>query len=223
MSAVPKGGTSVMQRRVELADGLDYFPTPPWATRALLRHLFGPAPGLACDQSCWEPACGEGHMVRALEEWFGGAVIATDIADYGAQDEICDFTEDRWKPILPVDWIITNPPFARAEAFIERALRLAYVGVAMLVRTSFLEGAGRHDRVFRPGATPPSEILQFAERVPMVKGRLDRHASSATSYCWLVWWTHDDLEPRTRFRWIAPCRRELERDGDYPETEGRLL
>lgn len=48
----------------------------------------------------------------------------------------------------------------------------------------------------------------------MVKGRYDPKASTATSYCWLVWLRHGDGD--TRLRWIAPCRKRLERAGDYP-------
>jgi hypothetical protein len=40
-----------------------------------------------------------------------------------------------------------------------------------LVRNGFLESRGRHSRLFKPH--PPSLVLQFVERVPMVKGRCD--------------------------------------------------
>jgi len=33
----------------------------------------------------------------------------------------------------------------------------------------------------------PAMIAQFVERVPMVKGRWDPNASTATSYAWFVW------------------------------------
>ena len=36
---VPSGSTAVMARRVEAPDSLDFFPTPPWATRALVEHV----------------------------------------------------------------------------------------------------------------------------------------------------------------------------------------
>ena len=60
--------TAVMARRHEPPDSLDYFPTPPWATRALCEHLdhwgkIGP-------ESAWDPACGEGHITRPLAEYF---------------------------------------------------------------------------------------------------------------------------------------------------------
>jgi hypothetical protein len=66
---IPKGSTSVMARRVEPPDSLDYFPTPPWATRALFRHVL-PALGVAAPLGCtWEPACGAGHMASVIGEF----------------------------------------------------------------------------------------------------------------------------------------------------------
>ena len=65
------GGTSVMARRHEALDSLDYFPTPPWATRALFEIIGEDGRDLVC----WEPACGQGHMADVLREYFG-AVIA---------------------------------------------------------------------------------------------------------------------------------------------------
>jgi len=54
----------------------------------------------------------------------------------------------------------------------------------------------------------------------MVKGRLDRKASTATGYCWLVW---DKGERRkSRLGWVPPCRKELERDTDYSIPEKPL-
>ena len=122
--------------------------------------------------------------------------------------------------------MITNPPFRLAEAFILRALPIARRGVAMLSRTVFVEGIGRYERMFAPH--PPSKVAQFVERVPMVQGRLDRKASTATGYAWLIW--EKGFTDETRFSWIPPCRKRLERDGDYtavlhsrigaaPETE----
>jgi len=110
------------------------------------------------------------------------------------------------------DWIITNPPFNKAEEFIRRCEYLSpRAGYAMLVRTAFLEGVGRYDRIFLKN--PPNVVAQFSERVPMVKGRYDPKASTATSYCWLVWFTH--WRPgETMLMWIPPCRRQLEKDGD---------
>lgn len=203
--------TAVMQRRVEPHDSLDDFPTPPWATRALCKHVIR---GGLIEQGAWEPACNRGHMALPLKEYFR-SVYSSDIHDYGwkGQQEVCDFLF----PSITVecDWIITNPPFRLAEQFISKALTIAKRGVAVIVRTSFLEGIGRYERLFSKCA--PSIVAQFTERVVMVKGRLDPVGSTATSYCWLVWQGTSPDFPRTegRFMWIPPCRKQLEREDDY--------
>ena len=54
---------------------------------------------------------------------------------------------------------------------------------------------------------------RFTERVPMVKGRLDKKASTATGYSWLVW--EKDKPSAPRLMWVPPCRKSLERANDY--------
>lgn len=197
-----------MQRRVEPRDSLDDFPTPPWATRALCEFLREQGWQLE-NASAREPAANRGHMVAPLREFFAD-VEAADAHDYDVGFRVHDYL---FGP-LPgrVDFTVTNPPFRLAEQFIERALATSDCGVAMLVRAAFLESVGRYERLF--AETPPSFVLQFSERVVMHKGRLAPEGSTATAYAWLVW-LHDD-ERDTRLRWIAPCRKQLERSGDYP-------
>ena len=64
---------AVMAQRFEAKDSLDDFPTPPWATRALLEHVI-PDKDLA-GRSVWEPACGAGHMAKVLKEYFGRSPV----------------------------------------------------------------------------------------------------------------------------------------------------
>lgn len=51
----------------------DFYPTPPEATVALMDFL-----DLPKGTKIWEPACGQGHMVKVMEQ-MGYAVIGTDI------------------------------------------------------------------------------------------------------------------------------------------------
>lgn len=197
---------AVMAQRREPPDSLDFFPTPPWATRALLTHVLWPTwiEGV----SAWEPACGEGHMSEVLREYFGD-VKASDVFPYGAGQAL-DFLDEI--PFDKIGWVITNPPFKIAEDFALRGLEHADIGVALLVRSVWLEGTGRYARLFRPH--PPSIVAQFCERVPMTKGRWDPNASTATSYAWVVW-LKKPLFPGTRFEWIPPgCRIALTKPDD---------
>ena len=198
---------AIMAQRHEPSDSADDFPTPPWATRALLEHVLTGVD--FANKSCLEPACGRGYMSRPLSERFA-SVTSSDAFDYGFSD-VRDFLRAPHSA-RSVDWIITNPPFRLAQDFIERALHVARDGVAMLARTVFLESVGRYNGLFRE--RPPAVFAQFTERVPMVKGRVDAKASTATGYAWFVW-RHDMPNQEARLAWIPPCRRRLERLGDY--------
>ena len=218
--------TAVMQRRVEPHDSLDDFPTPPWATRAICEFLTGLGFDLAMSD-CREPCANRGHMVAPLREVFGH-VMASDVFDYGAGFRVQDYLFGPDSYLDRTDWTFLNPPFRLAQEFIERAIRLSRVGVAVIARSAFSEGQDRAAELFLPN--PPSFELQFSERVVMLKGRLIRagavdpfaekpgtKASTATSYSAFIWLKRDAAPADTRKRWIAACRKRLERDGDYPE------
>jgi hypothetical protein len=205
---------AVMSQRLEPLDSPDDFPTPPWATRALLEHVIG-SQSLS-NLSCLEPACGAGHMAKVLKEYFG-EVRFSDAYDYG-YGPVSDYLKIPHEA-KSVDWVITNPPFRLAEEFVLHSLGVARRGVAMLVRTVFLESVGRYNRLFRDH--PPTEFAQFVERVPMVRGRLDKKASTATGYAWLVW--EHGVEHRSNVVWIPPCRRNLEYPNDYTDRQLGLI
>lgn len=228
----PNGARAIMDDRREPDDSLDYFPTPPWATRALIEQVLRPIGfGDLRDYFIWEPACGEGHIAGVLQE-YGAIVHATDIFDYSVGDVhppawggVQDFlaaepTDDE------IDWIITNPPFGEVSlAFVLKALGLARRGVAMFVRQQWLEGVGRYNALF--GVTPPTIYAQFAERVPLHKGKWDPDGDTATAYCWVVWITGRDPWP---VRWIPPGQRVIcSRDDDrerftaHPVTSLQIL
>jgi hypothetical protein len=202
----PKGFTSVMAGRLEPPDALDFFCTPPWATRALCKHvLFASGGSFPMPLSAWEPAAGEGHMAEVLMEYFQ-QVRASDVFDYGCGYEVGSFVgcgPDVATVLSVPDWIITNPPFNLACEFALRAISIARAGVALLVRSAWSEGGDRYRDLF--SKHPPALIAQFAERVPMVKGRWNPDASSATAYAWFVW--RAPATGETRFMWIPPGQR----------------
>jgi len=198
------------QNRRAPRGGPEDFPTPPWATRAFLNHVL---PAALHDKTCWEPAANRGFMVRPLQERFGN-VIGSDLHDYGVGFPMVDFLTGPTPADhgQRVDWIITNPPFNLAEEFVQRALCVVNVGVAFILRSSWMEGKGRHERLFNP--RPPSVIAQHTERVPMVQGRLDRKAVTQMPYAWFVW-EQNPQKAGTEFVWIPPSRKQMERDDDY--------
>jgi hypothetical protein len=205
--AIPSGHSAVMAMRAptDPAD-LDYFPTPPWAARAggeLIKRLDPAA------RSCWEPACGEGHMAHGLADYFA-IINQSDVHPYRAGQLVRDFLAPMPTGTV-TDWIITNPPFNRAGDFVQLGMDRARRGVAMLLRLVFLEGAKRHFLLYGPN--PVTVVAPFAERVPMVKGRWDPEASSATAYAWFIW--QKGVPPGPRLEPIPPgTRARLSREGD---------
>ncbi len=217
----------VIVRRHDPPDSLDFYPTPPWATRALCDLVIRPRR----TWRCWEPAAGEGHMAEVLGEYFG-EVIASDVHDYGCGYDVGSFVAIAGgldlgdviaAPDPAPDWIITNPPFNKAVEFFARARRVAKRGVALLLRTAWLETDDRFTAVF--SADPPNIVAVFAERVPMHKGRWLPDGRSTTSYSWFVWSKPPGrFSPgrllglkgeATRLVWIPPGQRKrLERAGD---------
>lgn len=198
---------AVMAQRVESKESLDDFPTPPWATRALIEHIIGTE--AVSDKTCLEPACNRGFMSVPLKQYFK-EVTSSDVFDYG-YGEISDFLGRSYKA-SSFDWVITNPPFKVAEDFVREGLRVARIGVAMLTRTVFIESVGRYERLF--SVNPPWKFAQFVERVPMVKGRLEKTASTATGYCWILW-LKDAPNAPPELCWVPPCRKALELESDY--------
>lgn len=228
--------SAVMNQRVEPSTSHDYFGTPAWATRSVVRYLQLPRTSIVLD-----PACGRGHMLRPLAESFD-LVMGSDIQDlgFGAVRDFLQVHEGdfggRDFPEVP-DWIFLNPPFRLAADFIRHSLSLASEGVAALVRTNFAETRGRYTSLFRD--VRPTYRLQFVDRVVMHKGdppdpdiavrvwdeKKQRHVwrkpSTATSYEWMVWQKGTD-HGRTEADWLAYPRSELTKPGDYlvPDCQG---
>jgi len=202
---------AVVQQRTMPHDSLDFFPTPPWATRALFFAL--KLNSFKFDnKSVWEPGCGRGDMSRVLHDYFD-EVYSSDIHDYGYGD-VQDFLFNG------VDYdptcIVANPPFNLAQAFIFKALERASDMVAIFARSALAEGKTRYLELYNP--IPPALILQFTQRVSCVPGRLDPKASLPTAYSWYIW-RKGNLTSKTQFAWIPPCRKNLEMPGDYPDQE----
>lgn len=110
----------------------DYYPTPENVTYALAQRLN------LHGMTVWEPACGAGHMARALEQC-GATVIATELHHQGYGDGGVDFLS---ADAISCDWIITNPPFRLSEQFIERCIEHRK-NFAMLLKSQYWHSARR--------------------------------------------------------------------------------
>jgi hypothetical protein len=147
---------------------LDFYPTPPTVTWALLNFL-----NLPLNYLIWEPACGTMEMVNVIRE-YGYKCYATDIISG------TDFLKTSSEGVK-FDAIITNPPFAESENFIKHAIALAPT-VAMLVKSQYWHSKKR-SVLFE--SNPPTYILPLTWRPDFMNG--ERGGAPTMEVLWTVW------------------------------------
>jgi hypothetical protein len=158
-------------------DSLDFYPTPPEGTRALLSvERF--------DGTIWEPACGDGAIAKVFVR-AGYRVVATDLVDRGYGESGVNFLTE---PRSRARHIVTNPPFGRglADRFIRHALHLTRDtggSVVMLVDLASLAHPVRTAMWIR---RPPAAIYIVDELVFRPGHRPDA-LPVQTRFAWCVW------------------------------------
>lgn len=182
------GGFKPTTKRFADLDGPDFFPTPRWATFALIDNE-------RFEGDIWECACGDGAMSHVLEET-NCPVPSSDLYNRGYGDVGIDFlTVTR-----QADNIITNPPYNSAEGFVANGVKLARRKFALLLRLAFLEGAKRARTIFTE--CPPSRVWVFSERITFYPVGVEVKGTGTTAYAWFVW--DKDAPNGTELRWFKP-------------------
>lgn len=180
----------------------DLYPTPFWVVDALAEIV-----GLK-GKMIWEPCCGTGEMVIALERC-GADVMGTDLHDrsFPGMLGVHDFTNASTPACVNLkflDGIVTNPPYGErmtlAEAFIRRSLDITGTRgfVAMLLPVDF-DSASRRAWAF-------AECPRYAGKVVLTKRIkwFDGPASPSVSHAWFLW-DRQPLAGRLHPRiWYAP-------------------
>lgn len=167
-------------------DGPDFYPTPAWATYALIQ----------CERfegEIWEPACGDGAMAEVLAST-GNPVFSSDLFDRGYGEPGLDFIKSTRRSHN----IITNPPYNSAESFVQAGLEKSSKKLALLLRLAFLEGANRQRTIFRD--TPPSRVWVFSERITFYPKGSEVRGSGTTAYAWFVW--DKEEHEKSSLKWI---------------------
>lgn len=182
------GGYKPTIKRSADLDGPDFFPTPAWATHALIDNE-------PFDGEIWECACGNGAMSRVLEKT-GNRVRSSDLYNRGYGDAGMDFTLASQR----ADNIVTNPPYNSAESFVRSGVKLANRKFALLLRLAFLEGANRANTIF--SQSPPNRVWVFSERITFYMHGAAEKGSGTTAYAWFVW--DKDAPACTELKWFKP-------------------
>jgi hypothetical protein len=180
------GGFKPPLKRFADLEGPDFYPTPEWATHALI--------GVETFEGrIWEPACGDGAMVRVLRDT-GRPVDASDLFNRGYGEVGIDFLKSNRN----VQNIVTNPPYNSAEGFVEAGLRQSSRKLCLLLRLAFLEGANRQRTIF--AETPPARVWVFSERITFYPAGAIQKGSGTTAYAWFVW--DKQAKQRTDLKWL---------------------
>ena len=169
----------------------DYYGTNPESTRALLKvEKF--------DKKILEPCAGH-HLITNVLREAGYDVETADLVPYEGfeYDHIGNFLDRTEK--FNGD-IVTNPPYGLSTEFAVKALETVTEGhkVAMFLRTLFLEGTKRYEKLF--SKYPPKTVYVFMNRQVSDKND-DFNKGSAVSYSWFVW--EKGFKGTTEIKWIS--------------------
>jgi hypothetical protein len=182
------GGFKPATKRFADLDGPDFYPTPRWATFALIESE-------RFEGDIWEPACGDGSMSEVLVET-GNRVISSDLYDRGYGEAGIDYLATKRR----VANVITNPPYNSAEGFVATGHKVAERKFALLLRLAFLEGANRANTIFHK--SPPSRVWVFSERITFYPQGAVVAGSGTTAYAWFVW--DKAHSGPTELAWLKP-------------------
>jgi len=182
------GGFKPALKRFADLEGPDFYPTPEWATYALIDNE-------RFEGCIWEPACGDGTMARVLNDT-GRPIEASDLFDRGYGQFGVDFLKsDRM-----VENVVTNPPYNSAEGFVEAGLRQSTHKLCLLLRLAFLEGANRQRTIF--AKRPPARVWVFSERITFFPAGAVVKGSGTTAYAWFVW--DKKAKSNCELKWLPP-------------------
>lgn len=166
----------------------DVYVTPSWCVRRLLEAWQVPAHSLLL-----EPAAGDGAIIRAVKGHPAGRAcpwVAVESRSHaapalqatGAETHIADFLQ--WETLgstqARVRAVVTNPPFAHAEAFLRRSRELCPTAqLVFLVRLGFLAG-GKRRALWRDLGQP--DVYALPDRPSFTPDG----ATDSADYCWIV-------------------------------------
>lgn len=167
-----------------------------FTSRALTEHLLRRA-SVEIAGTVLEPCVGTGQMAAVLRQ-NGLHVETCDIDPVYRPDHVLDMTRiENWRGFAP-DWIITNPPFSDAPQILPLALERARVGVAFLLRLTYLQPTGNRADWLQDQADHMTQLLVFG--LPRPGFLPNPRATDAVTTAWFVWqkshsWRAIGMEP----------------------------
>ena len=150
----------------------DFYETPYTLTRKFLE-----VEEFNKELSVCEPACGDGAIVKVLEEYWQKDIIRSYDREVNFLWDYDDY-----------DYIITNPPFSLAFEFIQKAKQRARYKFAFLLPLSYLHGKKRYDEIYSDKTYGLKKVYVFT-RYPMLGEKLrddGKYNTGMMVYAWFV-------------------------------------
>jgi len=193
----------------------DFYPTP----GPLVNHLFERVPEIELTHRILEPCAGRGDLWVEMQRRQRARVDALDIepgfeecrrwdaterqawqirADSAFSAELLDKPDlSRWAQ----EWTISNPPFDQAEKIVPLAWEYSRVGVAFLLRLTFLEPCNGRAEWLEEHADQLRYVLTCN---PRPRFRDDTTGTDQATVAWLVWlkdwsWEKKGIAPPVQF------------------------
>lgn len=163
----------------------DFYATDPQTVKLFLNEFFKDNEFTG---DILEPACGEGHISKTLEEVLPDCKItSTDLIDRGYGIGGIDFLLNDYDKTY--DMVITNPPFSLAKQFILRGLEISNRFVIMFAKIQLLEGKDRKQLFLN---SPLKYVYVHSSRQNPMRNGKDRDEngkkwSSTMAFAWYVW------------------------------------
>ena len=157
---------------------LDFYETPPPLVEALLSRV-------QIEGTVFEPCAGD----LAIARFFPGC-LTNDIDSEKDTNMHLDATHrDMWWKYLnrPNDWVVTNPPFSRAQEILPHAFAWAEKGVAFLLRLSYLEPTAERGQWLHNHRGFLSHIIVFNPRPRFRRNKKGQLATDSVTVAWFVW------------------------------------
>ena len=197
---------SCQDKKKTRKDG-DYYPTPSAATQVLIDNV-------DIKGTVFEPCAGK---TRAIANLFPDCVT-NDIDQNPDFQDSWDFnlnagSSNAWKKFGIYDWIVTNPPFDHAPDIIPLAWEHCRVGIAFLLRLSYLEPCQNRSGWLKEHEPHLSDLLFLN---PRIRFRDDTRGTDSVTTAWMVWRKDNgDCAPRTG-RANRYCRAQFVSDYHLP-------
>ena len=170
----------------------------------------------------WEPACGPGALVWALQTC-GHTVLASDLYQYEGRWRADPLTVRDWRmdflgltsmPFygwhrLQPDAIVMNPPYSKADAFVDQAMTLAPRVYALLELGWLQAETWTRDRLLDGDLW--RRFHPFRERLDMHRDSYAGPKATTRKHAWFVF-GRDPMGEEIRF--TMPITRRLSVGGD---------